>query len=533
MAELGTATAAANNGPIVTLNYGSFQGNATGKVVEFLGMPFAAPPVRNLRFANPQAPIPFEGVRQATQFGAECFQMDLTGNASAAIVGSEDCLFINVVKPANIPAGKKLPVLFVSGFEVGSSTGNPGDTVVERSITLDEPVVFVSPNYRVNAMGFIGGQQIKNAGLGNNGLRDQRFAMQWVQQHIEAFGGDPTKVTIWGESAGAISVGMHLVANNGNPAGLFRGAFMESGSPQAIPDITLQQRFFDELVTSTGCTGSANPIQCLRAVPFAQLGAAINGSPGFLTETSIQLAYQPSIDGEFLIRDPQISIQQGLYARVPLVTGDCDDEGTVFALSSLNVTTDTEFLSYVQNNFFKGNLPQAELNAIAEAYPSDPTQGSPFGTGTANAVTPEFKRIAAFLGDLGFQSPRRFFLHAASKTQPTFAFLFQRGKDTPTTGSNHGSDVPEFFGTGTNPDFIGTDALVNFANTLNPTKPSSPNSLLSGITWNEYSSSVTNPPLLTFVDPAPAIEITFDTFRLQPMQLLGNISVEFAGKDII
>ncbi|KAF8955416.1 carotenoid ester lipase precursor [Flammula alnicola] len=491
MAELGTATAAANNGPIVTLNYGSFQGNATGKVVEFLGMPFAAPPVRNLRFANPQAPIPFEGVRQATQFGAECFQMDLTGNASAAIVGSEDCLFINVVKPANIPAGKKLPVLFWifgGGFEVGSSTGNPGDTVVERSITLDEPVVFVSPNYRVNAMGFIGGQQIKNAGLGNNGLRDQRFAMQWVQQHIEAFGGDPTK---------------------------------ESGSPQAIPDITLQQRFFDELVTNTGCTGSANPIQCLRAVPFAQLGAAINGSPGFLTETSIQLAYQPSIDGEFLIRDPQISIQQGLYARVPLVTGDCDDEGTVFALSSLNVT------------FFKGNLPQAELNAIAEAYPSDPTQGSPFGTGTANAVTPEFKRIAAFLGDLGFQSPRRFFLHAASKTQPTFAFLFQRGKDTPTTGSNHGSDVPEFFGTGTNPDFIGTDALVNFANTLNPTKPSSPNSLLSGITWNEYSSSVTNPPLLTFVDPAPAIEITFDTFRLQPMQLLGNISVEFAGKDII
>ncbi|PPQ76538.1 hypothetical protein CVT26_013237 [Gymnopilus dilepis] len=543
---------AANTGPIVTLTYGSFQGNATGDLVQFLGMPFAAPPVGRLRFANPQPPVPFAGIRQATQFGAECFQMDISGDNSTAIVGSEDCLFINVVKPANIPSGKKLPILFVSsspmahkippdseaeesGFEVGSSTGNPGNTVVQRSIALGEPVIFVSPNYRVNAMGFIGGQQIKDAGLGNNGLRDQRFAMEWVQQHISAFGGDPTKVIIWGESAGAISVGMHLVTNNGNPAGLFRGAFMasESGSPQVSPDITLQQKFFDSIVNNTGCTGARDPIQCLRTVPFATLGAAINRVPGFLTETSIQLAFQPSVDGQFLTRDPQISIQKGLYARVPFVTGDCDDEGTVFALASTSVTTNAGFLDYVQSNFFKGNLPQAELNALAAAYPSDPTQGSPFNTGTANAITPEFKRIAALLGDLGFQSPRRFFLRTASKTQPTWAFLFQRGKSTAVTGSSHGSDVPEFFGTGISPDFIGTDALINFANTLNPTKPSNPLSLLSGIPWNEYSSSLTNPPMLAFVDPAPAIEITTDTFRQEAMALVANISVQFAGKDVI
>ncbi|KAF8879078.1 carotenoid ester lipase precursor [Gymnopilus junonius] len=529
-------TVATNSGPTVTLSYGSFQGNAAGNVVEFLGMPFAASPVGKLRFANPQTPINFEGIRQATQFGAECFQMDLSRNASAAIVGSEDCLFINVVKPANIPSGKKLPILFWifgGGFEVGSSTANPGDTVVQRSIALGEPVIFVSPNYRVNAMGFIGGQQIKNAGLGNNGLRDQRFAMEWVQQHITAFGGDPTKVIIWGESAGAISVGMHLVVNNGNPAGLFRGAFMESGSPQASPDITLQQKFFDMIVNNTGCTGASDPIQCLRSVPFNQLGAAINKVPGFLTESSIQLAFQPSVDGQFLTRDPQVSIQKGLYARVPFVTGDCDDEGTVFALASTNITTDADFLNYVQTNFFKGNLPQAELDALAAAYPSDPTQGSPFNTGAANAITPEFKRIAALLGDLGFQSPRRFFLRAASRTQPTWAFLFQRGKSTPITGSSHGSDVPEFFGTGASPDFVGTDALINFANTLNPTKPFNRLSLLSNITWNEYSSSVSNPPMLAFVDPAPAIEITTDTFRQEAMSLVANFSVQFEGKDII
>ncbi|KDR73256.1 hypothetical protein GALMADRAFT_1341677 [Galerina marginata CBS 339.88] len=518
------AYASPSAGPIVTLSYGSFQGNATGNVVEFLGMPFAAPPVGNLRFAPPHPPVAFQGVRKATSFGLACFQQFFntsgTGLGSGTGVGlpvSEDCLFINVVKPANLKAGKKVPVLFWiygGGFEAGDTSLTPGDSVVARSVALGEPVIYVSANYRLNAFGFLGGKEVKAAGIGNIGLRDQRFALQWVQDHITAFGGDPTKVTIWGESAGAFSVALQLVANNGNPAGLFRGAVMESGSPNHLDDITAQQPFFDQLVANTGCTGSPNAIACLRAVPFDKLSAAVNLSPSLFSFMSLILAWRPTIDGQFLVRNAQDSIQKGLYAKVPLITGDCDDEGT----------TNAQYLAYMKSNYFPKISP-TQLAALAEAYPDDVTQGSPFNTGTANAITPQFKRISAIQGDLAFQAPRRFFIQTASKTQKIFAFLFKRGKATAVLGSFHSTDIPEFYGTGDAPDFIGTDALVNFVNTGNPNLPKNPMSLLSKIDWPVWTNSA-NPPLLTFLDPAPNVTITFDTYRADAMNLLTKLSLE-------
>lgn len=506
--------------------------------MEFLGMPFAAPPLGDLRFAHPRPPVPFVGVRQATSFGSACFQQSINlaalgpiGSAIASGLGSgpaavsEDCLFINVVKPVNLPADKKVPVLFWiygGGFEDGDTSSNPGNTVVARSIALHEPVIYVSANYRVNALGFLGGKEVKAAGIGNVGLRDQRFAMQWVQDHIAAFGGDPRKVTIWGESAGAISVGLHLVVNNGNPEGLFRGAVMESGSPISLNDITTQQPVFDQLVADTGCTGSANPIACLRAVPFDKLSTAIDLSLNIFSFASLQLAWTPSVDGRFIVRNPLESIQKGLYARVPFITGDCDDEGTIFSVSTLNITNNEEFLAYMNSNY---KIPTDNLTALGQAYPDDITQGSPFNTGTANALTPEFKRLASIQGDLTFQAPRRFFLKTASQTQKTFAFLFKRGKATPILGTFHSSDIPEFYGTGTVPDFIGTDALVNFATTGNPNLPKNAISLLSAIEWPAWTASA-NPPLLTFIDPAPNVTITFDNYRLEAMNLLTSISLE-------
>ncbi|KDR73257.1 hypothetical protein GALMADRAFT_727490 [Galerina marginata CBS 339.88] len=527
------ASLSADAGPIVTLNYGSFRGNATGNLVEFLGMPFAAPPVGNLRFAPPRPPIAFHGVREATAFGPACFQqfLNLSGtpldSSGPGLPVSEDCLFINVVKPANLKAGKKVPVLFWiygGGFEVGDTSLNPGDAVVARSIALGEPVIYVSANYRVNAFGFLGGKEAKAAGIGNAGLRDQRFALQWVQDHIATFGGDPTKVTIWGESAGAISVGLHMVANNGDPAGLFRGAVMESGSPNHLDDIIAQQPSFDQLVANTGCTGSPDAIACLRAVPFDKLSAAVNLSSSLFSFTSLALLWRPTIDGQVIVRDALESIEKGLYAKVPFITGDCDDEGTLFSVATLNITTNAEFLAYIKSNYFP-RISTAQLAALATAYPDDVTQGSPFDTGTANAVTPQFKRLAAIQGDLEFQAPRRSFLQTASKTQKTFAFLFKRGKATPELGAFHSTDIPEFYGTGDAPDFIGTDALVNFANSGNPNLPKNPISLLSKVDWPAWTNSA-NPPLLTFADPAPNVTITFDTFRADAMDLLTKLSLQ-------
>lgn len=532
----------ASQGPIVALDYGSFQGNLTGDSVKFLGIPFAAPPVGKLRFALPNAPIPFKGVRQATSFGAACFQQSLGVSAEdLASLGitspvptpasvSEDCLFINVFKPANIPEGKKLPVVFWiygGAFQAGDSASYPGDVIVARSVALGEPVIYVSSNYRLSAFGFLQGKEARNAGLGNIGLRDQQFALRWLQKYICAFGGDPQKVMTWGESAGAMSASFHFLANDGNAQGLFRGSFMESGSPSFLRDITANQKYFDQLVVDAGCRGAADPIACLRTVPFDTLGDAINKSPSSFSYISMTLPWGPSIDGQFFKRAPQQSLLEGLYAKVPFVNGDCDDEGTLFAFANMNITTNDEYLGYLKSNYLPG-ISDDQLAALAKAYPEDPTQGAPFDTGTANALTPQFKRIAAIQTDLFFQAPRRFFFKIASKTQPTFSFSYKRGKATPYLGAAHASDLAEFYGTGTQPDLIGMDAMINFANTLNPNTKNT-KSLLSKINWPRWESSAVAHPLFTFVDPAPAVNVTFDNFRTKEIDLLTTIALALFG----
>ncbi|KAF8995824.1 carotenoid ester lipase precursor [Cyathus striatus] len=529
-------------GPVVTLGYGSFQGTVDGNIAKFLGMPFAAPPVGNLRFAPAQAPVAFTGTRQATDYGFACpeqeetltilpslnISVDVGALLSSPKTASEDCLFVNVIKPASIADGTKLPVvfwIFGGGFEGGDTSSNPGDPVVNRAIALNEPIIYVSANYRTNAFGFLGGKEAQANGAGNIGLKDQRFALQWVQQNIATFGGDPQKVTIWGESAGAISAALQLVAKDGNSEGLFRAAVMESGSPIPLKPIADQQPVYDQLVSDTGCGSSQDTFACLRTLPFNTLMAAINNSPNLFSYQSLMLAYQPSVDGEFIVRNPTTSISQGLYAKVPIISGDCDDEGTAFSLSNLNVSNEAEFRQYISTVYLVG-ATDAQLDAVASAYPADITQGSPFDTGILNAPTAEFKRLAAFQGDLVFQAPRRFFLTAAAKTQPTYGFLYKRDKVVPFLGSFHSSDLDEFYGSGTLPDNIGTDALVNFVNNLNPNSPKNINSLLSLTNWPLYSSSSTSPPLFTFVDPAPLVEITADTFRASALQTLTDLSIQ-------
>ncbi|KAF5315369.1 hypothetical protein D9619_007114 [Psilocybe cf. subviscida] len=421
-------------------------------------------------------------------------------------------------------------MILLGGFEIGDTSANPGDSVVARSIALGEPIIYVSANYRLNAFGFLGGKEVKAAGLGNIGLRDQRFAMEWVQNYISSFGGDPKRVTIWGESAGAWSVGLHHLINNGVQGQLFRGGIMESGAPRTLPSITSNQPLFDQLVADTGCKKAANAIECLRAVPFANLTAAINRTPDLFSTKSLQVAWGPTIDEAVIKRDPLISIQKGLFSKVPIISGNCDDEGTLFSVALLNITTDDDFLNYLHTNY---NIPEARLVAVAQAYPADVTQGSPFDTGTQNALTPQFKRLAAFQGDLVFQAPRRFFMQAMSRTQKTYAFLYKRGKATPPVGAFHSSDIPEFYGVGDSSDFVGTDALVNFVNTLDPNTPAktatnSSGSLLSDIKWHPWESSSTQPPMLTFFDAAPGVSITSDTYRKDAMNLLNDIELGVA-----
>jgi para-nitrobenzyl esterase len=239
----------------------------------YRGIPFAQPPVGALRWAAPQPLPPWPGVRSATSFGAICPQ-DGTTTGDA-----EDCLFLNVWTPqAAVARGKRRPVMvFIHGgaflFGAGSLPLYHG-----AYLAASGNVVVVTLNYRLGALGFLA---VPELGLtGNYGIQDQRLALRWVAENIAAFGGDPGKVTIFGESSGAMSVRLHLFSIPQN-RGRFRAAIMES-NPLALPYPSLQaqvevkwQQFLSALCFETnqpaGCTFD---LAALRALPLATVETA-------------------------------------------------------------------------------------------------------------------------------------------------------------------------------------------------------------------------------------------------------------------
>ncbi|PIL35136.1 hypothetical protein GSI_02925 [Ganoderma sinense ZZ0214-1] len=517
--------------PSIQLDDGTFIGTSDGTVDRFLGIPFGKPPTGNLRFNLPAAVDPYNGTHAVTSFGPACPQQAVTLPVVSGLVqevvdlilngvyqvitpSSEDCLSINVVVPAGTKPGAKLPVavwIFGGGFELGGTDIYDGGVVVKRSIELNEPVVYVSMNYRL-AFGFLASQEVKDAGVGNLGLQDQRLALRWVQKYISEFGGDPTKVTIWGESAGAISVALHLLTNGGNTEGLFRGAFMQSGSPIPTGDIVNGQADYDGIVAATGCSGASDTLQCLREVDFDTLKAAVDATPNIFSYQSLRLTWLPRADGVFLTDAPQALVQQGNIANVPFVTGDCDDEGTLFSFANLNVTTDSELHTYIKE-IYAPAASDSDIDSVLQAYPADITQGSPFDTGILNAITPQFKRIAAMQGDLVFQAPRRFFLNATAANQRTWSFLSKRLKALPVVGSMHATDILNVYGGG---DM--TDYLVNFVNKLDPNGA-------TGINWPQYS--LDSRKLLTFQDGLVPLTITTDDYRAEGFNVLTNLALQF------
>ncbi|KAJ6624410.1 carotenoid ester lipase precursor [Mycena sp. CBHHK59/15] len=519
--------------PTVVLDSGTFTGTVgSTNTQSFLGIPFAQPPVGDLRFRLPATIPAYNGTHSATAMGLACPQQAvtlpvLTGlseevvsyivNSAFGTVfpSAEDCLTLNVIKPATATSTSKLPVvvwIFGGGFELGSPAMYDGTTIVERSIAMGKPVIYVSMNYRVSAFGFLASKEVRAAGVGNLGLQDQRQALRWVQKYITTFGGDPSKVTIWGESAGAISVSLQMLANGGNTEGLFRAGFMESGSPIPVGPIENGQKYYDAIVQETGCSGSSDTLECLRTVPYATLKAAQDKSPFIFSYQSLILAWLPREDGVFLTDNPQRLVQQGKVANIPFITGDCDDEGTLFSFSTLNITTDAEFLDYVHTVW----LPEAtaaQASALDTLYPNDITDGSPYDTGLLDALTPQFKRIAAFQGDGVFQAPRRFFQQSLSGKQNQWAFLSKRLKAVPFLGSFHASDILNVY-------FDGelTDYLINFANTLNPNGNTVPS-------WPAYTTA--SPNMMTFLDGLIPTTITQDTYRAAAMQFITNVTLQF------
>ncbi|KAM9725238.1 acetylcholinesterase isoform 6-T7 [Dama dama] len=300
-----------------------------GPVSAFLGIPFAEPPVGPRRFLPPEPKRPWPGVLNATAFQSVCYQYVDTlypgfegtemWNPNREL--SEDCLYLNVWTPYPRPSSPT-PVLvwiYGGGFYSGASSLDVYDG---RFLTQAEGTVLVSMNYRVGAFGFLALPGSREA-PGNVGLLDQRLALQWVQENVAAFGGDPTSVTLFGESAGAASVGMHLLSPPSR--GLFHRAVLQSGAPNgpwATVGVGEARRRATLLARLVGCPpGGAGGndtelVACLRMRPAQDL---VDHEWHVLPQESVfRFSFVPVVDGDFLSDTPEALINAGDFHGLQL-----------------------------------------------------------------------------------------------------------------------------------------------------------------------------------------------------------------------
>ncbi|MEO8703802.1 MAG: carboxylesterase family protein [Kofleriaceae bacterium] len=329
----------------VTTDRGVVVGRATGGVREFLGIPFAAPPIAALRW-QPPAPVAAWSVpRDATKRGFACTQPEEGFHRDT----SEDCLNLNVWVPDGATA--TLPVLFwIHGGAFYQGSG--GDDLYDGALLAKRArVIVVTSNYRLGPLGFASHRALaaehEREALPAYGLLDQRAAMQWVQRNITAFGGDPTQVTLFGESAGAWSQCAHLVMQGSR--GLFSRAIVQSGACSDALYFTRETANAqgDELAAAVGCTG-ADVARCLRGKTADELASALTFKRGLLLPPGVW--WGPIVDGVELRQMPLAAIRAGEFARVPLIIGTTRDEGTLHTMRYDAVTAD-ELAGFVRGVF--------------------------------------------------------------------------------------------------------------------------------------------------------------------------------------
>ncbi len=334
---------------------------------------------------------------------------------------SEDCLTINVVRPTE-RSREPLPVLvwIYGGGLYAGSTADPQynlSGIVQVSQEMAKPVIAVSMNYRLAQWGFLQTAQVLAEGSSNAGLLDQRLALHWIQENIAAFGGDPRKVVLWGESAGAQSIAYHLFAYDGRDDGLFRGAILESGGPTGaqIESLTWYATAVENLTRTVGCWGAANQLACLRDVDEATLFAA-----------HPSVVWNPLLDGDFLTGYPSQLMREGNYVKVPILVGANTDEG--FAISG-TLNTEAEIFDSIFTWRSYALTPPTARRLLA-LYPDDPCHEPPYAmTNCARHPTrgAMWRRAAAIGADLVMISGRRRMaeLYAAAGV-PVYSYRFDQ-----------------------------------------------------------------------------------------------------------
>ncbi|KAL9109755.1 MAG: hypothetical protein Q9227_005624 [Pyrenula ochraceoflavens] len=424
-------TSADPSAPTAVTRNGTYQGSYSSSYNQdfFLGIPYAQPPVGNNRFSIPQSlNSTFSDVKPARQYYPACVGY---GGDQIGYAESEDCLALNVVRPAGYE-DQELPIalwIHGGGLQMGSAVDRRYNLsfIVQNSVSIGKPIIGVSIQYRLGPWGFLYSQEIQSEGQTNLGLRDQRLALQWIQENIASFGGDPTKVAIWGESAGALSVGLHLVAYGGRDDKLFRAGIMESGNPvnyNAFQNVSFYQPLYDAISQSTGCSNSTDSLNCLRYVPFDQLNAVFNTSAYNGTDGK----FNPIIDGDWIQNYTSLQLSSGAFVHVPIISGANTDEGTSFG--PRGVQNETAFLDYLTSpdDATGAVLPSSFAEQILSAYPDDPSVGIPAELGSQRLNSTygyEYRRTSAYAGDAVFIANRRLTCETwASASVPAYCYRF-------------------------------------------------------------------------------------------------------------
>ncbi|KAJ9114222.1 hypothetical protein QFC22_005674 [Naganishia vaughanmartiniae] len=415
------------NGSVPVYGYTNTQYN----VSSFLGIPFAT----SERFRAPVLSTYNATGLNASAHGVACMQSPgvgkslLNGSYTSRGVG-EDCLTVDVYTPAGAGNGTKLPVMvwfFGGGFINGANSVYDGTAIIAQSVLMRSPVILVVPNYRLNIYGWLNGAEALANNATNLGMRDQLASLEWVQKYAQAFGGDKNKVTVFGESAGAISIALHylnpaLVGNSttvngtrqamnstvqaGNttvttinstaPLSLFRGAIMQSGAMSTFPigpANETRQPIFDRISLLTGCSRNASTaypggnltsafnqteFECLRTLPNDLLFNATRTVLDDPANAYGNFPFGPTIDYSLIPASPAALLAKGSFAQnIPFISGNMLDEGTLFTPPTLNTTA--QVTSYV--NEVLPRDPNTTVVNTLYAYYNDPSKGSPYGSG--------------------------------------------------------------------------------------------------------------------------------------------------------
>ncbi|KIP02556.1 hypothetical protein PHLGIDRAFT_44347, partial [Phlebiopsis gigantea 11061_1 CR5-6] len=376
-------------GPVVNLGYAAFAGNTTtptgevdGPVTFFGGIPYAQPPIGDLRFRAPQqldesvqngGHVP---VTDARNWGPPCIP-----EPTQVGIGSEDCLLLNVWKPTDASEGDRLPVVVY----IYNTQAFPLYDWVNQS---NPKIVAVSLGYRLNVFGFLSGKELQADGDANAGLLDQRAAIEWVQRHISRFGGDPETITIDGESAGGASVVMQVVAYGGAKPVPFQRAIAQSIGYGPTATAEEAEEMFQNVTKVVGCPSSgSDAMPCMRNASLGAIVSAVNQAN--LGRVA------PVVDGKFLPDLPSVLIEQGKFAAVDFVGGHCTNDGRTFVGGSpSDFVTDDDITTRVSPLSIAAPQSEDLRQRALQVYPAPNATGSPFAT--------QYDRASTMAGDILF-----------------------------------------------------------------------------------------------------------------------------------